>query len=503
MKSAQRNTPGIEGLPLPPKTPGKAPPPLHFPSRQNGKTEHAKDLLRLSPVRWLVHSPIFPSAFQILNLIILTLLIYFTWGHNDEGLRYTNVGSWVVWVIWWPAVIASAFFAGRIWCTVCHLRLIADWISAIGLKKAIPPWLERHGKAVTLAMLVGLLILHSSVVSFDVHHYPHCTAIYLLLLMGYALSISLIFKKGSFCRIFCPLVAFFGPYSRLSPIELRRNQSVTCTGCQTGEHTKGCHEACPNTLSPATLRTNESCLLCFNCVKSCQNNNIRWDLRSPLKELCNNNLKPLTSVFALLLILGILFQEIGEEWHAFEAATLAFPHLLYNIGLPETILGGYLWIETLWVNLLLPALLVSAAGILAFSLARKGSIIAYIRVYGMALLPLVFCGHLSKLLQVLNTKIGYFSNFFSDPWGYVTASQLRIGLSPPPTAVVPSFVSGWILIALLSVGTIVSLYAAFKISAKIAPHSLANRIFTATPFAIMILFCGTSFMVAVHTWLVA
>lgn len=109
-------------------------------------------------------------------------------------------------------------------------------------------------------------------------------------------------------------------------------------------------------------------------------------------------------VFAGIVLLGIIFQELGEEWETFEYATLFIPMWLSNHGIPETILDKYLWLETLWVNILLPLVLFIVAGTVSTLMSHKRTIADYIKLYGVAIIPLVFSAHFSKMINKFNAK---------------------------------------------------------------------------------------------------
>lgn len=465
--------------------------------------QRGNNLLNLRFISSLVHSRAFPSALRWLNLMVLLGLIYFAWGATEESLRYTNLSSWVVWVIWWPFVVGATFLAGRLWCTMCHLRLISDWFSAIGFKLTPPKWFERHGSSVTLAMVLGLIILHSSVVSYGVNHIPHYTALYLAILMAYAITVSLVFKKGTFCKLFCPLVSFFGPYSQLSPTELRSNNLGTCLKCGSNQKKKMCLRSCTNDMMMQMRLSNENCLLCFQCVKHCPNKNIRFSLRGYLTDLWQNTNRSWASILAGAIILGIIFQELGEEWKGFEALTLAVPAWLSGIGIPDTILGGYIWLETLWVNLIMPMALLGAAGFIAWALTRRGSILNYVKLYGVALLPLVFSAHLSKLIKKFNDKLGYAAHVFSDPFGRETAEAINAGTIAKPG---PFFVStntmGWVLLAVVACGIFASIYASIRIARRAYPQAAGTATITSTPFIALYLACGLGFLMTIWHWLI-
>jgi|GEM_PF-1862988 len=461
------------------------------------------NFLKIRVVSSIVRSNLFPSSMRWFNLMVMSGLIYFAWGANEASLRYTNLSSWVVWVIWWPFVVGATFFAGRLWCTMCHLRLVSDWFSAIGFKLTPPKWFERYGSSVTLTMVAGLIVLHSSVVSYGIHRIPRYTALYLVILIAYAMAVSLVFKKGTFCKLFCPLVSFFGPYSQLSPTELRSRDLGTCLKCGSNQKKKMCLRSCTNDMMMQMRNSNENCMLCFQCVKHCPNKNIRFSFRGFLADLWQNNNRSWASVLAGIIILGVIFQELGEEWETFEALTLALPGWLAGLGVPETILGGYMWLETLCVNIILPTALLGAAGAVAWGLARRGTIFTYIKLYGVALLPLVFSAHFSKLIKKFNEKLGYAPHVFSDPFGRETAAAIEAGTLAKP---LPFFVSndtmGWILLLLVTCGICASIYASIRIARNAYPNEAGTAAITATPFIALYLACGWGFLMTISHWLI-
>lgn len=461
------------------------------------------NLLQYSVVSTFVFSRMFPSTLRWINMIVLASLIYLSWGATEEIVRYTNFGSWVVWVIWWPIVIGSALFAGRLWCTICHLRLVSDWFSAIGLKITPPKWFEKHGTSVTLMMVAGLIVLHSSVISYDVHHIPHYTALYLVVLVAYAVIVSLIFKKGTFCKLFCPLVAFFAPYSQLSPTEMRSIDLATCLKCGSNQRKKMCYKSCTNGMMMQMRSTNANCLLCFKCVKTCPNQNIRFGFRGLMSDLWKNTHRSGGSVLAGIILIGIIFQELGEEWEFFESIMLALPSWIAGLGVQETVFGGYMWLETVCVNIVLPLLFMGAAGALAWGLARKESVLFYVKLYGIGLLPLVFCAHFSKLIKTFNEKFGYVSHVFSDPFGYETAAAIQAGtLIKPLPFFVSNFTMGWILLVFVAIGTGASIYSSIRIARNSYTNQSGTAFLTVAPFISLYFIFGIGIMATIFNWLI-
>jgi hypothetical protein len=208
-------------------------------------------------------------------------------------------------------------------------------------------------------------------------------------------------------------------------------------------------------------------------------------------------------VLAGTIILGIIFQELGEQWEVFEAVTLAAPQWLYSLAIPETIFGGYLWLETLFVNVAMPLLLVGLAGAISWAAVRRGSIMTYVKLYGVALLPLVFSTHFAKLIKIFNEKIGYATHVFADPFGNKTAAAIQAQTLETPA---PFFVSnetmGWLLLGLVCAGIFASIYSSLRIARNAYPKANGTAAATVAPFIALYFICGVSFLMTIYHWLI-
>ena len=141
------------------------------------------------------------------------------------------------------------------------------------------------------------------------------TLAFLAGLLFVAALMTVLYERRAFCRYLCPLAGWLGAYSALSPLEIRGNKKVCQTQC--GEHScyKGTDAVpgCPMFLYPAAMNSNTECLLCTNCVKSCENRGVQLNLRPPLVELWRNAAPSIAlSVFAFVL-LGVMYSALDHE----------------------------------------------------------------------------------------------------------------------------------------------------------------------------------------------
>ena len=103
----------------------------------------------------LFRSSFFPLALQLLTLAAFVLLIVGGLAADTDDMKFakelrnTNLANLIVWSYWWPLIVLSAIFFGRVWCMVCPMELVASIAGRIGLKRS-PPALLRSGWAITL-----------------------------------------------------------------------------------------------------------------------------------------------------------------------------------------------------------------------------------------------------------------------------------------------------------------------------------------------------------------
>ena len=126
------------------------------------------DLLNILRVK-KKHLPTIWRLLQIINLIAVIALIYIAWGVLSEDARYTNLTSFLIWILWWPMIIFMVLFAGRMWCTMCHQKLIANSLDRFGLHLKVPKWITKHGVTIVLIMVFAVFILHKSVAGYGVN----------------------------------------------------------------------------------------------------------------------------------------------------------------------------------------------------------------------------------------------------------------------------------------------------------------------------------------------
>src|SRR5712692_788225 len=241
-----------------------------------------KKLVRMRSFQFLVILP---------NLLLFYLfLIAGIWG-TPIGNR--NIIIVFVWILWWFVLIAVMMpFGSRLWCTMCPLPFAGDWLQrravhkvrsgkspgtenkSFGLQKRWPKrlsniWLQNFG-FLFLASFSALLVTR-----------PLVSAIVFGVLILLSSVLALVYRLRTFCNYVCPISGFLSLYAMTSTVELRSSDKDVCLKCTTKSCIRGSDKgwACLWNVYMGKLDRNNYCGLCFECVKSCPNDNISLFLR--------------------------------------------------------------------------------------------------------------------------------------------------------------------------------------------------------------------------------
>jgi hypothetical protein len=96
-----------------------------------------------------------------------------------------------------------------------------------------------------------------------------------------ATALALVFRLRTFCNYVCPISGFLSLYAMTSSVELRSADKDRCLTCKSKSCIRGSDKgwACPWNVYMGKMDRNNYCGLCFECVKSCPNDNISLFLR--------------------------------------------------------------------------------------------------------------------------------------------------------------------------------------------------------------------------------
>ncbi len=251
------------------------------------------------------------------------------------------------WAWWWPLVLISFLFVGRLWCAVCPFMIYGEitqklslWLFPRQLKKWPRQTAEKWGGWFLFA-LFALILLWEEV--WNLPNTAYLSAWLLLLITAGAMICSAIFERRFWCRYLCPIGGMNGMFAKLSMTELRAQQGTCSAECTTYQCYKGGPKkgegletnGCPLYSHPAQLEDNRDCVLCMTCLKACPHRSVEVNLRPPGIELWTTHIPRNYEVALLFLLLNNVFLhrlpeinfELGLHLN-FEEFT---PHFLFAI----------------------------------------------------------------------------------------------------------------------------------------------------------------------------
>jgi hypothetical protein len=339
-----------------------------------------------------------------------------------SGLIGTPVGNHnfsivFVWIVWWALLMLIAVpFLGRGWCAVCPIPMPGEWLQngallkprgrGFGLKRK---WPKRFRNIWMQNIAFTLLALFSAVVLTQ----PSVTGVVLLLFLIIALATSLIFERRAFCRYLCPVGGFIGLYSQVAPVEVRVKNPAVCAvhtekSCYTGSQDG---YGCPWLVYPGTLNKNIDCGLCLECLRTCTQDNVAFNLRSFGADLKQASGRKLDEAFKAFIMLGaaLIYSAVMlGPWGVLKTAA-------YAIGTPEWLLYALSLLGLIYI--VLPgAFLVMVALGRKLSNSEETLRKSFVNL-SYALVPLGLMAWIAFSLSFVFASLSYLWPTLSDPLG--------------------------------------------------------------------------------------
>ena len=361
------------------------------------------NLLKFEQVKKFFSSKAYPVGLQVITASVFSLIFLMAFAGNRSPDQ--NVTVLLVWAMWWPMLTVSWFVGARIWCSVCPMGAVNDLLNRFGKKKfKVPTFIRSYGVYISAA---GLAIIIWAEAASKMPYSPLATGFLLLSIVLFAALSGLFFERRLWCRYLCPLGRLAAIFSGCSVIEWRTNNSICNSTCKNNSCYKGDENTpgCPLYQGPFSLRSNQNCILCGNCVKICPNDSPAFNLRIPGHELWAS-LKPekVTTIFVPVILGTQIFRGLEHT---------AFIHSLES---------------TLHSRWLLYAALLLAVTALSFGFTRMSGALAFgelnntaIKKGGLfthAIIPLAFTFEFVYQLNPLITRLGEFFPTLGRQFGF-------------------------------------------------------------------------------------
>ena len=362
------------------------------------------DLLKIRWIRSSIRSPLFPYVFQVAMLAVFVFLAIFSWqtypptGISDKLFAKSNLVSLLVWGLWWPAMVWAAVLFGRVWCAVCPLELVANVTERLGRvlgikQRILGKWL-RSG-----LLIVGLFAaIQMLVPSIHLHRIPAYTSMFLWGLLATAAFVGFLFKDRAFCRGFCPVGLLLSTYGRGAMLAVRPTTAKTCADCDGKDCVRACNRtkldnrSCPSLLNPAKLNANTDCLVCGQCIKVCQPENMGLFVRRPFSSLdARESIASWPVTLFVMLVSGFVISELCSEW---SSAQVVFQTVPKAVAVWSGLTAQAGWIEGIWTLLVVPSIVWSLLGVLVIALRGAANLSEAWRRLALPLAVVIGAGHL-------------------------------------------------------------------------------------------------------------
>ncbi len=380
------------------------------------------NLFRFEWLRRTFENRLFPNLLKIGTVAFFgfTLLLGLLGPQNPTS----NIALILIWAIWWPVLVLSFFFAARLWCGVCPISAIAMWINRVynfGLK--VPSFIRKYGIYLSIAGFALIVWVEQAT---EINTSPKATSFLLLGILTTAIITSLFFERRAWCRYLCPLGGMASTFATISAIELRGNMELCANECKTHACFVGTDtvKGCPVYQGPFSLQSNEHCVLCGNCIKICENQSPRINLRPPAIELAAKTqqlgAKTFSSRLGLAIfvpvLIGSLFAREFKEVAVYErigqilgtdALTFFFTLVVFSV-----MTFGLLWSGCL------------------IAIRKPGQSIDTFCWLALAFIPLTFAGELAHQLAPLLLQAGQLIPTLSRQIGYDQLQRFGIQATP-------------------------------------------------------------------------
>ena len=439
---------------------------------------HGRNLLDIPWVRRIAESPLYPKVFQWAILAGFTLVGYELLIGPEAASQ--NLGTVLMWVIWWPLIPVAFLLLGRFWCAICPFATINDLVQKlVGLERPVPPFLKKYGIWIIDASFLSITWADHM---WGVVESPWGSGVLLLMLTTAVVVSGALWQRRAFCRYLCFLGGVSANYSRNGIISLRANEEIckTCTSRAVCYNGSADVPGCPLFSFPRKLDTNAECNLCANCIKNCPNGAISVSVRKPTSEMWFMNKPQIEVAFLAMAIMGIVvYQNVSmlEGW----------PTVLHHVGsFLHTDFYPVVFTVTFVLAIAMQVGLLVGASAIASRFNRENLWQNFAR-FGYALIPLDIAAHMAHNLFHL----------LSEGKAVIYTAMPIVG-QPMPTsspAIVGSMEIQVLQFTLLALGVLGSLYAVYRIAKRQHPDRQTHRR-VLVPFAVLVIT-----LAVMNTWM--
>jgi polyferredoxin len=405
------------------------------------------NLLRVKAIRALIVWCGFPYVFQGALLVAFAGLAISGWNRfapenvPDKLYAKCNMVNLLIWGLWWPIMIWIAVLLGRAWCAVCPLELVTNGCERVSRRLGIPQRsLKKWVTSGTIILMLYVAILFL-VAGLHIHRVPHYTSLFLVSLLVLAVVTGLVFKDRAFCRGFCPVGLLLGTYGRGGMLAVRVAADAACHTCSekhctaAGQRNRLDTRSCPSLLNPPKLNSNRDCLVCGQCIKACQPDQMQLLLRKPFPSAdAREREASWPATLFVMTVSGFVLYELCSEWATAKHWFLFVPEeFARRMNIPDQV--G--WIKGIWMLVVVPFAFWTLLGLISMLTGGIKGLWKTWRQLALPMVVLIAAGHMAKGLAKVASWGPFLPGAVRDPAGVDTASALAAHTIAPPPALLP------------------------------------------------------------------
>lgn len=352
-----------------------------------------------------------------------------------------NCVLFLAWGLWWPTVVLSWFFVGRMWCGFCPFPGLGRVLQKLGITwhRPVPRAITKYGTYWSVAFLALIIWIEEST---GMKESPMGTALLLLAILSGAAICAVLFPKQAWCRYLCPMGRLTGVASTLSMVEFRPDHEK-CRKCTTFACKRGNEEeaGCPVYLGAFNVRNNLDCLVCGHCLKLCPYDAPQLNFRNPFRELIVNKGRLITCSYIIPFLMGSQLARFYEEGTASISLTCEQSFICHMALYSILLFAGFLYVYG-----------VNRVGALLFGMTKDelfGRFSPMVPIF----LPLAFAG---ELAYRLNYTLSQAPDFFP-----VVGRQFGIPALESWTFTCPSWVFPMMDLPVMLIATVAALYVLY------------------------------------------
>lgn len=190
--------------------------------------------------------------------------------------------------------------------------------------------------------LLCILVLWVELV-WDAYSNPMLTASVIVAVSAGSFIFSIFYKRRVWCRYICPLGAINAIFAMPAVLELRANRHLCLNRCREhvcfrGDEGQG---GCPMFRHPFLVDNNRDCIMCAECIKSCDNSSIHLNLRLTPEELWDLDTPRRADSFLVVSLGAIFFPFALHEEFSVLVQRLTTESLPLLSGLPPYLLKSF------------------------------------------------------------------------------------------------------------------------------------------------------------------